>query len=528
MQIEIAIIGFNRSMSKTWPLIQKNLIIPLRSKKHNIILNGVISHSLDPIVYARTGENHFTETEVPDNGSYKNLIEFDQKEVDIQLEGVYQRFLADKTFNSDVSEKDQPAALLNLLRYLYLQSKYSDLIHSNTELIIFIRPDLIPIDKFYFNNYLKETKSILTPIWGRHGGHNDRFAIIPVLLARLYFNRFNRLDEYIKNHQELQAECFLKWSLQNCPPKEIVIERMIRIRAGGLLNSNENFPIPYKYVSSGSIFESLVRELLIKVVNFKRRYFPRPFFKFDYIKCKTTFYKRKLELGRVKYRLKFFFKHFFSSALNKVESKLMKDRDYSFLNSLQATYINLDSRTDRDSHIKKELKRMGFVNHERFPAVSHENGAIGCTQSHLSITLKGIEKKSDYIFVFEDDARFICTKKKIKKVLFEFMNNSNLDVLCIGNNVIDKPTKISNLLSRTKNTQTTSCYVMKASAFNDYVKVLKEGLEMMRHGELHNGVVDIVWKKIQTEYVFAIPNKKLLVQKRSYSNITNMIVDHVV
>jgi len=281
MQIEIAIIGFNRSMSKTWPLIQKNLIIPLRSKKHNIILNGVISHSLDPIVYARTGENHFTETEVPDNGSYKNLIEFDQKEVDIQLEGVYQRFLADKTFNSDVSEKDQPAALLNLLRYLYLQSKYSDLIHSNTELIIFIRPDLIPIDKFYFNNYLKETKSILTPIWGRHGGHNDRFAIIPVLLARLYFNRFNRLDEYIKNHQELQAERFLQWTLRDCPPKEIVNERMIRIRAGGVVNVNEEFYIPHKYDWSKSLIRSTIYALIYKMIFYKRRYISRPFFKFD-------------------------------------------------------------------------------------------------------------------------------------------------------------------------------------------------------------------------------------------------------
>ena len=87
----------------------------------------------------------------------------------------------------------------------------------------------------------------------------------------------------------------------------------------------------------------------------------------------------------------FFFKYFLSSLFNKLESKLIKDRGYSFLNSLQATYINLESRTDRDSHIKKELKRIGLVNHERFPAVSNEHGLslmIDSSLESISFTLK--------------------------------------------------------------------------------------------------------------------------------------------
>jgi hypothetical protein len=281
MQIEIAIIGFNRSMSKTWPLIYKNLIKPLRSKHNTLIINGVISHSFDPIVYEWSGENNFPETEVPNNDIYKNLLEFDQDDIDVQLDGLYQRLLEQKNFYSGASEKDQPAVFLNLLRYLYLQSKYMDLVHSDTDLIIFIRPDLMPIDKFYFKNYFKELKAILTPSWDRHGGHNDRFAIIPVSLGHRYFNRFHLLTEYIKNHQELSAEQFLKWSLRECPPKEIVIERMIRIRAGGLFNSNEEFYVPRKYDRSKPLIKSTIYALIYKMINYKRRYFSRPFFKFD-------------------------------------------------------------------------------------------------------------------------------------------------------------------------------------------------------------------------------------------------------
>jgi len=281
MQIEIALIGFNRSMSKTWPLIEKNLIKPLRSKNNTLILNGVISYSLDPIVYGWSGENNFTETEVPNNDGYKNLLEFDQADIDVQLGGVYQRLLEQKNFNSDVSEKDQPAALLNLLRYLYLQSKYLDLVHSDTELIIFIRPDLMPIDKFYYKNYLKERDAILSPNWAKWGGHNDRFAIVPPPLAALYFNRFSLLHEYTKNHQDLAAEQFLKWSLRTSPPKEIVIERMSRVRAGGILESNDEFYIPRRYDRNKPLIESMIYELMYKFVNYKRRYITRPLFKFD-------------------------------------------------------------------------------------------------------------------------------------------------------------------------------------------------------------------------------------------------------
>jgi hypothetical protein len=68
---------------------------------------------------------------------------------------------------------------------------------------------------------------------------------------------------------------------------------------------------------------------------------------------------------------------------------------------------------------------------------------------------------------------------------------------------------------------------MKASAFKDFAEVLEEGLEKMANGDFRNGAVDIIWKKIQSKHVFVIPNRKLLIQKKSYSDITNTIVEHL-
>ena len=536
MQIEIAIIGFNRSMSKTWPLIQKNLIKPLASKHHKLILNGVISFSEEIIVSDWSKESGFGEYNVPDSDVYQNLLEFDQKEIDIQVKEVFKVLQDHKMFNSDVAENNQTAALLNLLRYLYLQSKYLKLVNSETDLIIFIRPDLMPIDKFYFKNYLNEIDTILTPNWGKYGGHNDRFAIVPPALAALYFNRFALLNEYIKSHKALQAEQFLKWSLRTSPPKEIVIERMLRVRAGGFINKREDFHIPRKYSSNSSYPISLIQEFLIKTINFKRRYITKPFFKFDLITIifksiqvvdQRCFKLINREIGRMARRISFYLRFLLSSLFNKLESMYTTSTMCSFVNSIKTTYINLESRVDRDIHIKRELMRMGFLNSERFPAVSNENGAIGCTQSHLSVVQNAIEKRSEYIFVFEDDAQFICTKRGLQNTILEFMNNSALDVLCIGNNVLDNPKKISQRLSRTQNTQTASCYLMKASAFQDFAEVLEDGLEIMRNGDFRNGAVDIVWKRIQSTRVFVIPNRKLLIQKKSYSDITNTIVEHL-
>jgi hypothetical protein len=283
LQIEIAIIGFNRSLSTTWPLILKNVIEPLEASHNTVILNGVISHTKEIIISKWSEEYDFGEILIPESYKYTNLIQLEQQEVDNQIQGIYRDFLKKRLFNLGLPEDEEiwSLALLNLLRYLYLQSKYCEVIEEGTDFIIFIRPDLLPIDKLYCKKYLQQNKSILMPTWGKHGGHNDRFAIVPKYLANSYFNRFHRLFEYSKNSNQLISEHFLKWSLEDVPTQEIVVERMARIRAGGLVKRKEDFQIPHKYDKGQSMFKSLFYELIFRATNYKRRYIHRPLVKFD-------------------------------------------------------------------------------------------------------------------------------------------------------------------------------------------------------------------------------------------------------
>jgi GR25 family glycosyltransferase involved in LPS biosynthesis len=53
------------------------------------------------------------------------------------------------------------------------------------------------------------------------------------------------------------------------------------------------------------------------------------------------------------------------------------------LNTIPVMYINLDSRPDRKEHVVKELEKVGVKEATRFKAIELENGALGCSMSHL-------------------------------------------------------------------------------------------------------------------------------------------------
>jgi len=75
------------------------------------------------------------------------------------------------------------------------------------------------------------------------------------------------------------------------------------------------------------------------------------------------------------------------------------------LNSIPKYVINLDSRSDRLDHVKKEFDFIGW-DFERFSAVN-TNSFEGCGLSHQKIAQKAIDQDLDYYMVFEDDVFFM-------------------------------------------------------------------------------------------------------------------------
>ena len=69
-------------------------------------------------------------------------------------------------------------------------------------------------------------------------------------------------------------------------------------------------------------------------------------------------------------------------------------------------YINLDRRVDRKQHVEQQLNNLG-VPYQRFKAVQLENGAIGCSMSHLSILVKARKEQLPHVMIVEDDITFL-------------------------------------------------------------------------------------------------------------------------
>ena len=69
-------------------------------------------------------------------------------------------------------------------------------------------------------------------------------------------------------------------------------------------------------------------------------------------------------------------------------------------------YINLEHRTDRKEHVENQLKLIGLKG-QRFNAIKMENGAVGCSMSHLKLLQQALKLGLDHIFIVEDDIEFL-------------------------------------------------------------------------------------------------------------------------
>ena len=101
-----------------------------------------------------------------------------------------------------------------------------------------------------------------------------------------------------------------------------------------------------------------------------------------------------------------------------------------------AFYINLEHRTDRKEHVEQQLTSVGITTAQRFNAIRMENGAIGCSMSHLAILKKALAEGYDHVLIVEDDIQFLNPALFTKQFaeFFKSMNGEQWDVLLLGGN----------------------------------------------------------------------------------------------
>lgn len=196
-------------------------------------------------------------------------------------------------------------------------------------------------------------------------------------------------------------------------------------------------------------------------------------------------------------------------------------------------YINLDRRTDRKLETEEEFRKLDIQESVRFPAIyNYQDGAIGCLESHINV-LENYDTDSPAIWVCEDDVQFLVNREVLDIYINEFIDSSG-DILCLGFNL--RTTKsYSNIFLRAFDTQTASSYIIKASFRKVLLNFWKSLLDSIKNNTEHQGktiydklpiwkspiytVTDQSWKVLQQEYIFLVPNQRVLIQRPSYSDI---------
>ncbi|MDA8770625.1 hypothetical protein N9M97_03700 [Planktomarina temperata] len=153
----------------------------------------------------------------------------------------------------------------------------------------------------------------------------------------------------------------------------------------------------------------------------------------------------------------------------------------SGLDRFEIHYINLKHSEDRRAEIQSEFKALGVTRFARFEAIADANGALGCAKSHETVLSSASILEDQLLMICEDDCQFIADRAAIDAAIEEFFFNPHLDVLCLAYNA-ENGFAISQNLMITSDTQTMSCYILKAPAIAPVLDTVRFSVDNLSRG----------------------------------------------
>lgn len=185
-------------------------------------------------------------------------------------------------------------------------------------------------------------------------------------------------------------------------------------------------------------------------------------------------------------------------------------------------YINLDSRIDRRVEIEEELRRMG-ISGERFSAIKHEFGIVGCGKSHLAVLKKARDRGLRNVLIFEDDFQFIVSKEEfwtmIDRFFSDMIQGKQFDVLMLGYNMLASQ-QIDDFIMKVLSAQTTSAYIISDRMYDSIINVWEDALpRLLSSGDRFLYSLDAAWKQLQSDNNWYAFVKRVGLQRPSYSDI---------
>lgn len=211
-------------------------------------------------------------------------------------------------------------------------------------------------------------------------------------------------------------------------------------------------------------------------------------------------------------------------------------------------YINLEHRIDRNNQISKELQKLEIPSEkiERFPAIYHKVGAIGCGLSHIQILKIAQERGYKNIIILEDDFTSIIEKEGWEYLLGHvFSNNIDFNIILLSYNItcnkertcfktdaeffryINTPTskEYDEYLDICIDVGTTSGYLVNQKFMETLEKNFTEAVyNLSKTGDDKKFAIDQYWKKLQDDKFLLFKNR-FGVQRASFSDCAGLFID---
>lgn len=191
-------------------------------------------------------------------------------------------------------------------------------------------------------------------------------------------------------------------------------------------------------------------------------------------------------------------------------------------------YINLENRTDRKKLIEEELKNIGIV-YQRFNAIKHEVGAIGCSLSHLEILENAHKNNLDHVLILEDDVKFLDPELfKTQLNLFFSKHQDNWDVVLFAGNNMPPYSVIDETCIKVKRCQTTTAYLVNGHYISKLMNNVKKGVEKLIKApeRIFNFSIDKYWFILQNTDNWFLITPPSVVQRDGYSDIEKKHVSY--
>jgi len=198
-------------------------------------------------------------------------------------------------------------------------------------------------------------------------------------------------------------------------------------------------------------------------------------------------------------------------------------------------YINLDHRTDRLTQVKEEffnkleIERLTNKAPERFPAIGHQKGAIGCAISHIKCLEIALQRKYPYVFICEDDIEFLNPQHFLKAIReFEMNPPPKWNVFIVSGNSVPPYAQYNSSCIKVVNCQTTTGYITHYNYYEALIQNYREGLSLLMQypGNDKNFAIDKYWKELQLSKTWYMLYPPCVIQRASYSDIEKKVVSY--